>query len=154
MADIRNDAAPIIIGIDGSDSSYTALREAVRLAEALGAPLRAVAVWDIPTSMYDVYAPPQDWTPESDAHRVLEDAAQHVFGAEVPSWFSTTVRQGGAAGVLVKESRGAEMLVLGSRGHGGFVGMLLGSVSTAAVAHAQCPVLIVRRPDDAGRNTP
>lgn len=146
MAEVANDAPPIIVGVDGSDSSYTALREAVRLATALGAPLRAVAVWDHPMSMYDVYAPPPGWSPEDDARHVLDDAAEHVFESDVPSWFTTAVRQGGAAAALVKESRGAEMLVLGSRGHGGFVGMLLGSVSTAAVAHAPCPVLIVRRP--------
>ncbi|HYI34547.1 MAG TPA: universal stress protein [Glaciibacter sp.] len=154
MAEVVNQAAPIIIGVDGSDSSYTALREAVRLATALGTPLRAVAVWDHPKAMYDVYAPPPGWSPENDAQQVLDDAAKHVFGTAVPPWFSTAVRQGGAAAVLVKESRGAEMLVLGSRGHGGFVGMLLGSVSSAAVAHAPCPVLIVRRPDDPDRRNP
>lgn len=148
MAEVVNETPPIIIGVDGSDSSYTALREAVRLATALGAPLKAIAVWDHPMAMYDVYAPPPGWSPQRDAQQVLEEAAEHVFGTDVPPWFSTAVRQGGAAAVLVKESRGAEMLVLGSRGHGGFVGMLLGSVSTAAVAHAPCPVLIVRRPEN------
>jgi nucleotide-binding universal stress UspA family protein len=151
MAELANDAPPIIVGVDGSDSSYTALREAVRLATALGTPLRAVAVWDFPMSAYDVYAPPPAWEPEVDARHVLEDAAGQVFGSDVPPWFTTAVRQGGAAAVLVKESLGAEMLVLGSRGHGGFVGMLLGSVSTACVGHASCPVLIVRRPGDMNR---
>jgi nucleotide-binding universal stress UspA family protein len=157
MAEFSNDTPaldtpPIIVGVDGSDSSYAALREGIRLATALGAPLEAVAAWDIPRSMYDVYAPPQDWSPEGDAQRVLDEAAQAVFGNARPGWFSTAVRQGGAAGVLVHESRGAEMLVLGSRGHGGFVGMLLGSVSIACVAHAFCPVLIVRRPEGSERS--
>jgi nucleotide-binding universal stress UspA family protein len=150
MAEYSNDAPPIVVGIDGSDSSYTAFREAVRLATALGAPVRAIAVWDIPRAMYDVYAPPPGWSPETDARRILDEAAEQVFGLERPPWFSTAVFQGGAAGVLVRESRGAEMLVLGSRGHGGFMGMLLGSVSSASVAHATCPVLIVRRPDSTG----
>ncbi len=150
MADAGNEAPPIIVGVDGSDSSYTALREGVRLATALGAPVRAVAVWDVPVSMYDVYAPVPEWSPEGEARKVLDDATLQVFGTDVPAWFSTRVRKGGAAGVLVEESRGAEMLVLGSRGHGGFVGMLMGSVSTACVAHAQSPVLIVRRPDTEG----
>jgi nucleotide-binding universal stress UspA family protein len=107
MAEAANDAPPIIVGVDGSDSSYTALREAVRLATALGAPLKAIAVWDYPTAMYDVYAPPTGWSPQSDAEHVLDDAAEHVFGSDVPPWFSTAVRQGGAAAALVKESRGA-----------------------------------------------
>lgn len=147
MADYSNDARPIVVGIDGSDSSYSAFREAARLAVALGAPLRAVAVWDVPRSMYDVYAPQPDWSPEGDAERSLRDAANTVLGTEWPAWFSTTVRQGGAAAALIEESKDAGMLVLGSRGHGGFVGMMLGSVSLAAVAHAFCPVLVVRHPD-------
>ena len=106
MAEFENDAPPIIVGVDGSDSSYTALREAVRLATALGAPLRAIAVWDYPKSMYDVYAPPPGWSPQGDAQHVLDDAAEHVFGPDVPSWFSTAVR-GDAAGVGEQRSRRA-----------------------------------------------
>ena len=76
--------------------------------------------------------------------RTIHDAASTVFGDELPAWFTTSAQNGSAARVLIEASRGAQMLVLGTRGHGGFVGLMLGSVSSACATHAHCPVLIVR----------
>ncbi|WP_111720725.1 universal stress protein [Homoserinimonas sp. OAct 916] len=134
---------PIVVGVDGSKTSLAALRHAARLAPVLGLSLNAVALWDYPTSIYDVYEPTPDWSPEFDARKVLDEAAQTVFGDEAPDWFSSEVLRGTPARVLIEESKGASMLVLGSRGLGGFTGMLLGSVSRTVSAHAACPVLIV-----------
>jgi nucleotide-binding universal stress UspA family protein len=140
-------AARIVVGIDGSESSVKALREARRLADALRAPLEAVAVWQQSHSMYDFYQSQSGWTPEKDIEKLLRDAADAAFGSDYPERFTMSTLQGPAAKALIRHSVGAEMLVLGSRGHGGFAGLLLGSVSTACVAHATCPVLIVHNKD-------
>lgn len=137
----------IVVGIDGSESSVKALREARRLADALGAPLEAVAVWQQSHSMYDFYQSETGWTPEKDVEKLLRDAANAAFGSEHPARFRMSILQGSPTKALIRHSAGAEMLVLGSRGHGGFAGLLLGSVSSACVAHATCPVLIVHNKD-------
>ncbi|MBG6238627.1 nucleotide-binding universal stress UspA family protein [Mycetocola sp. CAN_C7] len=137
----------IIVGVDGSESSVNALREARRLAEALGSPLQSVAVWQQSHSMYDFYESETGWTPEESVAKLLRDTAQAAFGDDRPNGFTMTILQGAPTRSLIRHSAGAEMLVLGSRGHGGFTGLLLGSVSSACVAHALCPVLIVHNRD-------
>ena len=139
----------IVVGIDGSEFALNALRHARRLADALDAPLEAVAVWQKASSMYDFYESQSGWTPEKDIEKLLSDAATAAFGTDIPERFTTTVLQGPPARTLIRHSAGAEMLVLGGRGHGGFTGLLLGSVSSACVAHASCPVLVVHRSDRA-----
>ncbi len=131
----------IVVGIDGSESSVDALRFAVRTAQAFGTSLEAIAVWSYPAGAEVALL--AGWSPEDNAHEILETAAQAVFGSDLPTWFSTATKPGSPARALIEESTGAEMLVLGSRGHGGFAGLLLGSVSTACAAHAHCPVVIV-----------
>ena len=138
----------IIVGVDGSESSVKALQEARRIAEGLQVQLEAVAVWQNSHSMYDFYASQSGWTPEKQIEKLLQETADSAFGANKPANFTMTMLQGNnPARTMIKHSAGAEMLVLGSRGHGGFSGLLLGSVSTACVAHAQCPVLIVHNKD-------
>jgi nucleotide-binding universal stress UspA family protein len=132
----------IIVGVDGSESSIDALRSAARLAAVLECSLEAISVWVYPP-VFEA-DPPVQWELKEDAQRTADSAGAAVFGATPPAWFTATTRRGSPARVFIEESADAEMLVLGSRGHGGFVGMLLGSVSSACVQHAQCPVLIVR----------
>ncbi|MBS1905845.1 MAG: universal stress protein [Actinobacteria bacterium] len=134
--------APILVGVDGSDSSLDALRYATRLSSALGVPLRAVTTWDYP-ALVDLY-PGIGWTPDKDAAVLLDAAITDVFAGDPPANLSAAVLAGPAATVLIEESHRAQMLVVGSRGRGGFAGLLLGSVSSACAAHAHCPVLIVR----------
>lgn len=74
---------------------------------------------------------------------VLHTTLAGVFGPEPPVPVRETVRHGGPAHELIEASRGAQMLIVGSRGHGGFTGLLLGSVSSSCAAHAHCPVLII-----------
>lgn len=79
---------------------------------------------------------------EREAHAVLEEAVQGLDGAETN--IETVVREGQPARVLIEEADGANMLIVGSRGLGGFTGVLLGSVSAHCVHHANCPVVVVR----------
>lgn len=131
----------IIVGVDGSDSSIDALREAAEIAASLGVPLEAVTTWQYPVE----YTPIPVWSPEEDAKSILATAIRQAFGDTPPPQFSTATAPGPPARTLIGMSREARMLVLGGRGHGGFVGMLLGSVSAACAEHAHCPVLVVHR---------
>jgi len=133
----------MVVGVDGSESSIAALRYAADLAPRLDLRVRALAVWNYPSFIYGGYYPQLDWTPEDDAERIARRAVEAVFGDDPPEWVATRTRQGRPAEVLIDESSYAEMLVLGSRGHGGFAGLLLGSVSAACAEHAHCPVLVV-----------
>lgn len=133
---------PIVVGVDGSSSSIAALKKAAELAESTDAAIVAVTAWQFPIT-YDATLPPSVWSPESDAHETLRTALDVAFDGAPPPRLTSRVVAGPAAGVLVKASEGASMLIVGSRGRGGFVGLLLGSVSTACAQHAHCPVLIM-----------
>lgn len=132
----------IVVGVDGSESSKQALRWAVAFARANGGDVDVVMSWDIPTSLGLGYLP-QDVDMQSDTEKWLERTVDEVFEAERPASLRTIVRQGSAARVLLDAAKDAAMLIVGSRGHGGFVGLLLGSVSAAVAEHAPCPVLVV-----------
>lgn len=134
--------APILVGVDGSDSSLDALRYAAKLSAALDLPLRAVTTWDYP-ALVDLYTS-VGWTPDKDAAVLLDAALLDVFAGDPPANLTAAVVAGPAPHILIEESRHAEMLVLGSRGRGGFAGLLLGSVSATCATHAHCPVLVVR----------
>lgn len=137
----------IVVGIDGSDESLEALRRALLIRGTSEAPVELVAAWQYP-GFYSAMTE-SDWSPEKDAEEILADAAKAVFEQTAPTWVTRTTRQGNPAEVLIHESEGADMLVLGSRGHGGFAGLLLGSVSMACAEHAHCPVLIIHQPEAA-----
>lgn len=131
----------VVVGVDGSESSRQALLWARFLAQATGSTVEAVAAY--PWAGFDWAAAPSDWSPAENAHRLLADTLEAVFGDQPPPSLKTTVREGGAAKVLLEVADGAQMLVVGSRGLGGFSGLLLGSVSAACAEHATCPVLVV-----------
>ena len=139
------DNRPIIVGVDGSPSSIDALRAAADLAQESGAPLEAITAWQFPIGFDGSFAF-EKWSPEVDAQTLLASAISVAFPEGRPERLTSKTVLGPAAGVLVDESEGAAMLVLGSRGRGGFAGMLLGSVSTACAQHARCPVLIMHGP--------
>jgi nucleotide-binding universal stress UspA family protein len=140
-------APRVVVGVDGSDCSLDALRRGVTVATSLGGTLEAVYAWRYPTSMGGY--PMDGWSPEGDAAAALDAALGEVFGAERPDWVDAVLREGRPAHVLVEESDGAELLIVGSRGHGGFTGLLLGSVSSACAEYAKCPVLIMHKDDAA-----
>jgi nucleotide-binding universal stress UspA family protein len=131
-----------VVGVDGSEPSIEALRQAATMAGALGSTVTAVVCWRYPPA-YDSFIA-LEWSPEKDAEQVLEESLTRAYGDNRPAGLRTLVRQGQPASVLIEESVTADMLVIGSRGLGGFTGLLLGSVSAACAAHAQCPVLVVR----------
>jgi nucleotide-binding universal stress UspA family protein len=136
------DERKIVVGVDGSQHSEDALRWAARLAATFSIRLEAVTAWEYPPG-YGWASIPEDWNPAQDMEKVLKDTLHAVFGDHLPDRLTAEVREGGAARVLLEASESATMLVVGSRGHGGFVGLMLGSVSANVAEHASCPVLII-----------
>ena len=142
----------IMVGVDGSDYSSDALRLAGQLAAALDAPLEAVTCWGTLSSFaaVDLGAgnfPEKDQL-EEQARQLVNGAAERAFGAHPPVRMEVTVRFGPTAKTLLHESRRARMLVVGRRGRGGFLGQVMGSVSSACAAHAHCPVVVVASEKD------
>src|SRR5438094_5664557 len=107
-----------------------------------GATIDAVTVWDMPTS-YGWAIAAEDWNPEHDASTVLARTIAEALDGQRPPGMRQLVRRGNPAKALLDESKDAHLLVVGSRGHGGFTGLLLGSVSANCAEHAKCPVLVV-----------
>ena len=139
---VSSPGARIVVGVDGSEQSRLALGWALRLADGTGASIDAVTSWHFPASLGWGYAS-EGWDPEADATKCLSDSVDEAFGAELPAGLRLLVQEGLPAKVLLDESKGATMLMVGSRGHGGFTGLLLGSVSARCAELATCPVLIV-----------
>lgn len=139
-----NPLAPIVVGVDGSASSIEALLAADRLARALGTTVTAVTAWSWPLVPAGAMVTSTEWTPDRDARKILDIAVAQAFGDHVPASLGSDIAEGNAAEVLMNASEGSTMLVVGTRGHGGFAGLLLGSVSSACAEHASCPVLVVR----------
>jgi nucleotide-binding universal stress UspA family protein len=136
----------IVVGVDGSEHGERALEWAIHEASLRGASLRLVAAWHLPPTVYSGpgYIPTAGTREsfEELASEAAEAAATRARDAGVDA--VTVVREGQAAEVLVEEAATADMLVVGSRGHGGFAGLLLGSVSAQCAHHAACPLVIVR----------
>jgi nucleotide-binding universal stress UspA family protein len=141
-------AESVVVGVDGSAESAAAVAWAARYAKAMGATVRAVLAWHFPTT---AGVPPVGITPpsvtaevEQSRRDVLDQAIATAFGDPAVVPVERKIVYGHAAQVLIDESKDADLLVVGSRGHGAFTGMMLGSVSTHCVTHAECPVTVVR----------
>jgi nucleotide-binding universal stress UspA family protein len=134
----------IVVGVDGSPSSIKALRWAVRQAKLTGAEVKAVTAWSFPVGYGMVPVGDEGIDFEGDAGKILAEALAEVSGIAPGVAITSSVVEGNAADVLLRETKGADLLVVGSRGHGGFAGILLGSVSQHCVQHAGCPVLVLR----------
>src|ERR1700735_5465864 len=129
-------------GGGGAAASRHALQWARFMARALDARIDAVTVWEI-SAVVASAAWDDDWAPEKEAAANLQATVAEVLGSGTTTPIREIVRHGSAAAELVQASEGAQLLILGRRGHGGFRGLLLGSVSATCAAHAHCPVLIV-----------
>jgi nucleotide-binding universal stress UspA family protein len=133
----------VVVGVDGSAESVAALKWAGAYAATTGSRLRAVMAWHYPAPVgpAPVGVVPAAITNEVRQH-VNEALDKTVAGAGVDA--EKEVGYGHPAQVLVDQSAGADLLVVGSHGHGAFTGMLVGSVSIHCVTHAHCPVVVVR----------
>ncbi|MER7696451.1 MULTISPECIES: universal stress protein [unclassified Streptomyces] len=136
----------IVVGVDGSDSSIKALHWAVRQAELTGATVEAVNSWEYPATSWASMMPgiPEDFDPQAMATVALTEALEEALGAEGSAAVSKIVVIGNPAQVLLDRAQGAELLVVGARGHTGLKATLLGSVSLHVTQHAPCPVTVVR----------
>ena len=138
----------IVVGVDGSPASKAALAWALEEARLRGATLRAVHAWTVVTTFAvdapPVFLPSLMEAAESEAEQTLSAAVAEVAGEHPDVPIERSVVEGPAAERLLAAAAGADLLVVGSRGHGGFHGLLLGPVSQQCAHHATCPVVIVR----------
>lgn len=132
----------IVVGVDESEQSKHALRWAGRLASWMGAQVEVVSAWYLPVG-YSWGAVPLEWSPTVDLEKRVSALVDEVFGSERPAPVTIMVREAAPSELLIQRSETAEMVIVGSRGMGGFRGLLLGSVSTKVAEHAKCPVLVV-----------
>ena len=144
MSESGADEHRIVVGVDGSEGSEDALRWAARQAKLTGATLEVVTGWEYPAFYGWAPAMPEDYDYEDLASRAQAKAIDEVFGSDRPAALETQVVARHPALALVEASEGADLLVVGSRGYGGFADALLGSVSTYCVHHAHCPVVVIR----------
>jgi nucleotide-binding universal stress UspA family protein len=142
----------IVVGVDGSEHAKAAMRWALTQARLTGATVEAVTAWQDPAMSGFSYG----WSPmlfDGDSIATLTEKTLNETIAEVTGGrtngqrveITTRVVQGHPAEVMVEVSTGARLLVLGSRGHSTFAGILLGSVSQHCVQHAPCPVVVIPR---------
>jgi nucleotide-binding universal stress UspA family protein len=132
----------IVVGVDGSPASIQALAWAVRQARLTGAVVDAVCAWQFPVSYG--WAVTDDTDYSALAAEALEKSIAEARQLDETVEIRGHVVEQNAAQALLDAAQGAELLVVGSRGHGGFAGALLGSVSNHCVHHAGCPVLVIR----------
>lgn len=137
----------VLVGFDGSKHAKLALHYAARAAQRRGAPLTVVSAYTVPVGVYTTLAA----LPDADEARIkhqmtegtLDEAREYL--KDYPGEVTYQAVGGDAAGVLVELSEKAQLVVVGARGRGGFIGRLLGSVSSALPAHAKCPTVVVPR---------
>jgi nucleotide-binding universal stress UspA family protein len=133
----------IVVGVDGFESSKAALRWAIRQAKVTGASVEAVTAWHIPAGTGFIQAADMpDY--QDDAFAVLGEAIAEMATVDPDVRVYARVVEGRAGQVLVDAAEGADLLVVGCRGHGGLTEALLGSVGQYCVRHASCPVVIMR----------
>jgi nucleotide-binding universal stress UspA family protein len=143
--DVVTGGALVVVGVDGSTCSKEALRFAVDEARMRGARLRIVTAWSIPPLTYTggAGAMIDPAVFEQDARATLDEALAeaHRIGDDLE--IDSVIANESAAAALLSASGEADLVVVGSRGHGGFTSLLLGSVSHQVALHASCPVTII-----------
>ena len=144
--------AKIVVGVDGSSGALQALRWALAEARLRGASVHVVYAWMLPFSLsiptVETFGVPYPGPPMEEVHEKHRARAE----ADLAAWLQavgaegvelTEAIEGRAANVLLEAAQDADLLVVGSRGQGGFAGLLLGSVSQQCAHHAPCPLVIV-----------
>lgn len=133
----------LVVGVDGSPSSRYALQWAVRQAELTGGAITAITAWSYPVFYGMEMAGAFDDIQRA-AEESLADTVAQIGATTAP--IRQNVVQGNTVQLLLEAADNADLLVVGNRGHGGFTGALLGSVSQHCAQHSPCPVVIVREP--------
>jgi nucleotide-binding universal stress UspA family protein len=138
----------IVVGVDGSDGSKQALEWAAAEAKLRELPLTVLLAWHIPSGLYaggawTALTPELKEDVERRANQRLEETCAAVGSALDGLEVKCSVVRGLAPQALIEAAQKATMLVVGTRGHGGFVGLLLGSVSQQCAHHSPCPIVIV-----------
>ena len=133
----------IVVGVDGSEPSLKALRWAAQQARLTGATLRVLTTWEVATGTGWVPTFPVDYDPQAVARQALDEAVTETIGADPDVAVERIVKEGHAAPILLAAAKDADLLVVGSHGHGAFAGMLIGSVSEHLVRHAPCAIVVV-----------
>lgn len=148
--DLQHQGGRIVVGVDGSAPSNQAVEWAAKQAALTGSALVLVAAWHVPAMAYGSLVPvPQDLDLAGATRDLVDQVADAVEKQHPGLDVVRRVTEGQPALVLVEESEGANLLVVGSRGHGAFAGMLLGSVSEYCVTHATIPVVVVHHGGEA-----
>jgi nucleotide-binding universal stress UspA family protein len=145
MTNINENGRPVVVGVDGSDSALHAVRWAAREAERRDAPLRLVHATNlVPVRHPRQIAPPPEYTAAvlAQGSRWLTEASEAARDVVPGLPLTTDQRAGVPAAVLIAESGTAQLVVLGSRGLGGFASLLVGSVAVALAAHGHCPAVV------------
>lgn len=135
----------IVVGVDGSENAHAALRWALQEGRLRQAAVEVVHTWHLPYVGASPYIVPvfDSDTYEKAAQQLMDSAVDAEDTTGLPAPVARIVVLGGAAGAIVEQARDADLIVVGSRGLGGFGGLLLGSVSHQVVHHAPCPVVVV-----------
>jgi nucleotide-binding universal stress UspA family protein len=131
----------VVVGVDGSPGSQSAVRWAAQQATLTGATLRAVSSWRWPNYITRV---PPGIDLAKDTRRILDEALEQALSGSEDVTVTRHVVEGPPGPVLVAQSHDASLLVVGAQGRAAFTGMLLGSVAEHCVRHGSCPVVVVR----------
>ncbi|MGH8869839.1 MAG: universal stress protein [Actinomycetes bacterium] len=138
----------VVVGVDGSESGTRALLWAAREAEMRRAPLHLVHAWTS-SLLHGSQRPAQGLAePEARGTTLLDDARHQVAELTPRVRIETHLVTGEASTALVRSAQNASVLAVGSRGHGGFPGLLLGSTGVRVASHGSCPVAVVREDED------
>jgi nucleotide-binding universal stress UspA family protein len=140
-----NTVRKIVVGIDGSQSSINALSWALKEAKHHSASVHVVHVWSLPLAVDPmggvIFSPVEEF--RSAAEGVLKHTLETVKSLVGDTKITSTVEYGSASQHLLDAASTADMVVVGRRGHGGFLGLLIGSVAEQIAHHAKCPAVIV-----------
>jgi nucleotide-binding universal stress UspA family protein len=132
----------VVVGVDGSDDSLAALEWGLAEARLHGGEILAVTAWEYPAMVAGGMGPADPGTYEDSARSAQDMVLARADTAGTP--VRREIVRGNPAKALLEASEGADLLVVGSRGHGGFAGLLLGSVSAQVVHHSPCTTVVVR----------
>ncbi|MDO8365014.1 MAG: universal stress protein [Actinomycetota bacterium] len=140
----RVPSGTIIVGVDGSEGSVHALRWALAEARLRGDAVEVLHSWHMPYIADASGMMPYPGTDLQDCgEAIVAETLAKAAGAAEGVQVTTRVHQGSAATALIEASQTADLVVLGRRGHGGFLSLVMGSVASQVAGHAHCPVVVV-----------